>query len=589
MILTRTYIDAIRRLLMQTAVAVMALVALSIVGACSSDVAGDEPCDVPREPVYKAGFYVTTGDLRLSRAPVPGDYEAGTPLENYIDMDGKDFRIFMFDENDTYVGQLDDIMIRQTSSDGTFKTYLVSGVIPAAVPRELGGKLKVMMLANWRHTYPEPVAGRTTLAEIATDAASMQEFIYPDDTQVGTDRLIPMFGITNLLTGLKFDPGWSTDLGTIHMLRAYAQVRVCAHAESLPITSVRLTKANKHLFRAPVGVGAQSDYVFDSYAKDYYRKPSVPSGTASVAEPVALAEKDGMWRIYIPEFANLADPQNPQAPLAAGERCRIEVMFDGDVTTHYIDFKYYDDPPEYAGDAKKGDHFDILRNNIYEYTLKRLGGESDVKVEVDVIPYSEVVLKPEFGFDRDNVTGWIILKGYSQTYYYDDKRDRYYDADKQPVAKRVEYSVEDELYLVRDPRTKKVRYCYDFGKRLYWIDRNRTTPFTTVDQYASYLPSGTVDNGWEVLVMWVDKYGRAIMVYRPADGKAYDKYLLERSPIPNYGFKHWDKNDTYMVIDYDYDGNPEFFYDTATGLYYCNTATEGDAVLKEISAFPPNP
>lgn len=65
MILTRTYIDAIRRLLMQTAVAVMALVALSIVGACSSDVAGDEPCDVPREPVYKAGFYVTTGDLRL--------------------------------------------------------------------------------------------------------------------------------------------------------------------------------------------------------------------------------------------------------------------------------------------------------------------------------------------------------------------------------------------------------------------------------------------------------------------------------------------------------------------------------------------
>ena len=326
MILTRTYIDAIRRLLMQTAVAVMALVALSIVGACSSDVAGDEPCDVPREPVYKAGFYVTTGDLRLSRAPVPGDYEAGTPLENYIDMDGKDFRIFMFDENDTYVGQLDDIMIRQTSSDGTFKTYLVSGVIPAAVPRELGGKLKVMMLANWRHTYPEPVAGRTTLAEIATDAASMQEFIYPDDTQVGTDRLIPMFGITNLLTGLKFDPGWSTDLGTIHMLRAYAQVRVCAHAESLPITSVRLTKANKHLFRAPVGVGAQSDYVFDSYAKDYYRKPSVPSGTASVAEPVALAEKDGMWRIYIPEFANLADPQNPQAPLAAGERCRIEVM-----------------------------------------------------------------------------------------------------------------------------------------------------------------------------------------------------------------------------------------------------------------------
>ena len=599
MILPRTYIDAIRRLLRQTAVAVVPLMALLLMGACRSDVAGDEPGDVQREPVYRAGFYVTTGDVRLSRAPAPGDYEAGTPVENYIDIDGGDFRILMFNENDTYVGQLTDILIHPASSDGTFKTYLVSGIIPAAVPETLGGKLKVMMLANWRGSYPEPEAGVTSLADIATDAASLYDFSYPADTQIGAGRLIPMFGVTDLLTGLEFDPGWSIDLGTIHMLRAYAQVRVRVAEGSLPIVSARLTNANSRGYRAPIGVKAQADYVSGSYAHDYYRLPSIPAD-ARVRKGMAFTMgTDGCWRIYVPEFANLADPSKPQQPKDDADRCQLEVKFEGDVLTHYIDFKYYDDPPSYAHpDARKGDHFNILRNNIYDYTLRRMTGESEVQVEVDVIPYSEVVLKPEFGLDRDNVTGWIIIKGYApKTYYYDDKHDRYYDGDKNPIAKRVELS-ENGLYLIRDPRTRELRYAYDYAADKYWLDRDRLKPFTEVMQYEKYLPEATITTGLgetgklDVLVMWQDEYGSAISMYGIKTGIVYDKNLAPRDYIPNYGYKRWTEvgyeSRGYMVIAYDYDGNPMFFYDVANDKYFYD-GKPGEISLREVEAFPPRP
>lgn len=591
--LKHTYRGVMSRLARQTAAIAVSLVALVTGGACDDPVSVQTPPEDGPAPVYRAGFYVTTGasgtpaaDL-TSRAPSPGDYEAGMPVENYIDIDGKDFSILMFDSEDVYVGALDNVLVTPAGSDGTYKTYYVSGVIPAAVPDALGGRLKVMMLANWRGSYPAPQAGVTTLGMIATDAASRYGFVYPDDTQIGPGRYIPMFGVTDLLTGLRFESGWSTDLGTIHMLRAYAQVRVRAREGSLPIESVRLTRANNGGYRAPVGVTAQADYVHGSYADDYYRRPSVPSDVAVVRNVSFTADEDGCWRIYVPEFVNLVDPANPRNPLAADERCRIEVKFEGDMLTHYIDFKYYNDPPSYAAVAAKEDYFNLLRNNIYDYTLNRIAGESEVTVEVDVIPYSEVKLAPEFGLDRDNVTGWIILSYGNAVYYYDDSRDRYYNADKQPLAKRVEYSEEKELYLIRDPRTKMIRYCYDFVLNKYWIDEDRNEEFTTVDQYAAYLQTGRLDNGWDVLVMKVDKYGSAIAIYRPDNQTAYDRSLAPIVPIPNYGYKHWNLNDSYMVIDYDYDGNPEFFYDTVNDRYYHNKAVSGAPVLTEVLAFPP--
>ena len=259
-----------------------------------------------------AGFTITLdsggGDIRsrlASRAPSEGDYEAGTYAENYIDIDGKDFMILFFDKEDRYIGALDNVLVIIESSDGSMKRYRVSGTVPVSVVDDAGQEFKMMMLANWRHDYPQPEKG-SALQDIASSTLAAYTFDYSDDQRVGRERPIPMFGVSNLISGQEFDPGWETDLGTLHMLRAYAKVRVRAHGDGLPITSVSLTRGNSRGYRAPLGVSRQDDYVHGSYARDYYRKPSVPADSEQLTDiPFIHSDNDDLWTLYMPEFANL--------------------------------------------------------------------------------------------------------------------------------------------------------------------------------------------------------------------------------------------------------------------------------------------
>ena len=41
-----------------------------------------------------------------------------------------------------------------------------------------------------------------------------------------------------------------------------------------------------------------------------------------------------------------------------------------------------------------------------------------------------------------------------------------------------------------------------------------------------------------------------------------------------------------MVIGYDYQGTPQFFYDPVTGKYYYD-GVAGNIVLSEVEAYPP--
>ncbi|MDE5669452.1 MAG: hypothetical protein K2I24_07945, partial [Duncaniella sp.] len=284
-----------------------------------------------------AGFTITLDsgdDIRsrlASRAPSEGDYEIGTAAENYIDIDGKDFMILFFDKEDRYIGMLDDVLVIIESSDGSMKRYRVSGTVPVSVVDDAGQEFKMMMLANWRHDYPQPEKG-SPLQEIASSIHAAYTFDYSDDQRVGRERPIPMFGVSNLIIGKEFDPGWETDLGTLHLLRAYAKVRVRAHGDGLPITSVTLTRGNTRGYRAPLGVSKQDDYVHGSYDRDYYRKPSVPADSEQQTDiPFIYNENNDIWTLYMPEFANLgldADGRpDPRAPLAAELRSRIRVTF----------------------------------------------------------------------------------------------------------------------------------------------------------------------------------------------------------------------------------------------------------------------
>lgn len=361
--------------------------------SCADDNVGDMAPSQAK--MYHAGFTVTVASDsgRASRAPSEGEYEPGSADENFIDIDGEDFKVLIFDEENTYIATLENIIITPENL-GTLKRYHVSGTVLAAAIDAVDRTFKVVMLANWgQENYPAPVAGQTKLGEIAASDCSVFQFDYDTDQDI-VRKPIPMFGVTNLLKDLKFFDGFNTDLGNLHMLRAYAKIRIKIVEEDYKAENVKLTLGNPSGFRAPKGVTLQDQYVQGSYAKDYYRVPTVPSASTTVRRQDIPFKKgsDGFWTLYVPEFQNL---NSSGQALSEGDRARIKIEF-ANAAPAYIDFKYYNQPPSYAGDdVKLGDHFDLLRNTVYEFTV------SKGAVFVDVQPYSLVELKPDFGLERD--------------------------------------------------------------------------------------------------------------------------------------------------------------------------------------------
>ena len=387
---------------------VLALAAMS----CSSE--GDVPQPVaPSGSTFEAGLYVTFyggEDAASSRAPQDEGYEIGSQPENFIDVFDNDYRIFFFDKNDTYTGQLKDMTLTPITVSGVWKRYRLDGEITdskfSAMVADKEFSLKVVMLANWRKSYPEPVPGVTRLSDLATATGSLATFDPVADQTLDKNRPMPLFGVTNAITGVTFTPGQVTDLGNLHLLRAYAKVRVREGAGSLPLKSVRMLRANTAYYRVPRGVKEQDDYVNNSWAEDYYQTPSIPDPAGLVTDAGKLEfsqDATGDWVFYMPEFRNI-DNCNPKAPLT--NRTQIVAVFDdgkGKEETHYVDFKFYNDPPSYATGAVAGDYFDVLRNTIYDYTLTKSGVQepAEVTIEVDVQPYAELWLTPDFGLMRD--------------------------------------------------------------------------------------------------------------------------------------------------------------------------------------------
>ncbi|MDE6332392.1 MAG: hypothetical protein K2L80_07295, partial [Muribaculaceae bacterium] len=420
--------------------------------------------------------------------------------------------------------------------------------------------------------------------------ASVARFDFGADDHIGPGKLIPMFGVSNLITGLEYTPGWTTDLGTLHLLRAYAKVRVRADSEGLDITSAKLTNAHDALMRAPQGVSRHDDYVGDSYAADYYHKVSVPEGAGIVSGVKFHKDDSGDWVIYLPEFVNV-DGGHADRPLDARDRCRIEVVFEGESSPQYVDFKYYDTPPAYAEGFRKGDYFDVLRNNIYDFTLCRLEGEKELSVEVDVIPYGEVLLAPDYGLERDENTGWIIIDSYDERYYYADKDYQYYNKDRQPIATRVEMTPDRKRYIVRWPRTKEVMYSFDPLTEKYYTDYEGTEPLVSPMQLAKFFNS-MIDNGKTYLVLRTDKFGKIMYLWDVSAGVCLDENMNRHTPTINHGYQLYKGVDigvgsSAIVIGIDSNGRYRFFYDPATGKYYRDASGNDNISIMETEAFPP--
>lgn len=359
---------------------------VSMLTACSDN---EVESPLPGTGYRTISLRMTLDGIGATRTP-SGDYDDGrqTAYENYINVIDGDFKALLFHQEAPYTlaAEVTDVELTAVEADvPTSKVYILIGKVPESMQN---GNYKLMMLANWEGceaSYPAPMTPDVTTIDALT-ANTGNIFHYPEPFTLGVGRGIPMFGIKDC-NNVVFRKNVAADLGQLHLLRAMAKVEVQMKAPSdVTITSATMTRVNSTGLAAPKGIYTQGDYVKNSYIEDYLADIHLPEGTLTVRENVPFTDlSDGRFIIYVPEYDNTS---------ASAVKSRIHLVFSNGVEGD-LDFKFYDTDAAAAAGETVGTPFDIKRNYYYQYKVILNGAEVDAVV--DVIPYSEIYLDPDFG------------------------------------------------------------------------------------------------------------------------------------------------------------------------------------------------
>ncbi len=438
------------------------LIGLSAIIGCSSDMEVWPASDDENPTSFHASFRLTINDKTNSDTRSAGhlgdEYDRGSGYENYIDIAGRDFRFLFFDANNLFVDSLTVTSVLPVETTATSKTYEVLGAVGEAIKNK---SIKVIALANWG-TYPDNLeAGKTTIDDLCAQTYSFSAA----QTVPSEENTIPLYGVKALGT-LAWDVNHYCHLGLIHLLRAYAKVEVSPAEGSLwNIKDVKLRRYNTRGFCAPAGVYTQNDYVHGNYADDYVALPHIPQNCESDSELPFVHRADGTFVIYLPEYRNIGR--------SIEERSRIYVQFEDNTSDYYpVDFKYYDNPPQ---GTEKSVPFDLLRNCWYRFTVKKnMSG-----VTVQLVPYAEVELTPDFGLDSP-LQRLIPIYDEDRTkilYYYDTETDKYYVLEGEKLIETINpfWAVDagTQWRIIRDDKGE-VLYYYDAKNDIYYGPDKKT-------------------------------------------------------------------------------------------------------------------
>ena len=344
-------------------------------------------------------FTLDLGDreaYRPTRAtPTDGEYVSGSGLENYIDFAGRDFRCYLFGTDNRFISTSDIISIYNLGGEEENKYQIRLRLKDtAAVKEALTGGCRFVFLANW-NSYGAPVPGMT-IAELCSAPYARFEFSQ-QKTLLSDNNLIPMYGVKEFDSGVQdfIDGKEISYIGTVHLLRAFAKVDVSINfeefAETPEITSVSLTHSNSKGYKAPANVTEEGQYVTSSWLTDY-TPVNIPEDATDIALELTQDKNTGHYIAYVPEYRNVNDLKEP-----LDNRSRIRICFKVDDYPFegYVDFRYSD--TRTAEGVTPGQHIDIARNNWYEFTVTAKA--KNIDWTVDVVPFTPVELKPDFGLE----------------------------------------------------------------------------------------------------------------------------------------------------------------------------------------------
>lgn len=540
---------------------------------------------------YNLRLILDASGQQDSRAPEEG-YVPGVGYENYLEISGGDYRVAVFTAEDEWLFNVmpEDLTIAPvTVGDVTSKKYVLDFMVKADAANKINdaGSLKIVILANWRGQYPNLGAG-SRLDQLFSQAREIAYNDLPVGDLTSADDRIPMYGVTQFDDVTLRSDGYINQLGRIHLLRALAKVEVLDDRyTSLHITSVKLNRHAKSASPMPKNVTHQDHYVKNSYSGDYVQYPSYPAtwDKAEIIDNPVPLKKDvnGAWSVYLPEF------DNTSSDLDDTEHIRLEISFEGLEVPDIIDFKYYTNAPN---EDMQDKYFDVLRNNIYRFTVKK-NAHGVIYPVVDIIPYSSVVLEPEFGLERDPVNGWMIFRneaGYLLC-YYDEETHTFYDRDYQKITFKTHAQHPSWLEVV-DAHNEFAWYVDVENGRMYDINGNERLDLNrhqTTGWVAMPLSDGGVDYYLDPIgIILYDRNRKEVEMETPEATGAY-KYLRDDHGHRMVYFdairnKTYDANGNELKINNDNqgrailtcpdDGSIYCLYDRNTATFYAENGAK---------------
>lgn len=438
---------------------------------------------------------ISIGVSGPTRAATDGTLEPGADLENYLEIQKNDYRIYFFSEDNKYIATFNPDLKAEFSGETTpvygVETYYYSfeGKVPAGV----GTKFKLVVFANWGK-YPEEnpdatfklVKGETSLTELVThEDAQFKHLSSPGEgnwLSKEDHRLIPFYGVRyydlSTLKGIKdyikdgkLIGNVKVDLSgdyALPIIRAMARVEVILNNKHASFSKVEMTRVNDKGFNSPYKSG--EDWKFDytdyfhkyDWGEDFVRGVHLVEGKNAYVENIAFKKVSDhsetpveKWVAYVPEYKNigvgedytaitvtLADPAS-----GAGEwgNPTKTIYFAPDGT----EANNTEDP------AVSSKRYDIERNNIYRFTITDMNAK--LECSLDVQPYAEQKLVVDLGLMRDESGDLMVVpdeKG-NLPDFFTEYMDKHFD--KWPTYTntnggstiRLEPEVSGDYYAIR--------------------------------------------------------------------------------------------------------------------------------------------
>lgn len=332
-----------------------------------------EETDIATE--VRINMNITAGRI-TTRAAEHKDRDNGTDADNFINIDGGDYCIYILDGGDNHIIE----QFQPSSVQKTAEGYRLSGML--AYDPSLT-TFRLMVMANWEafdKDYSTNItAGSTMLSDLYGDRDNFNFTAYSAETisswlPVGEEESneekrhgIPMFGLSEDIHIPKSVNGFVPELevGSVPMLRALAKIEVVnatKDEDGVKISDCRLTKYNINGRLIPDG-DKNPKWNDD---ETQVETPSFPNQTEQGTDLLFIPSEDGKtFTVYIPEMNVKELLDKPCIEVDASVK-------EGETKTYEIQLGRYHEgnfiPDSYL--------IALLRNHRYEFDVLSVSNDT---------------------------------------------------------------------------------------------------------------------------------------------------------------------------------------------------------------------